>query len=233
MTTAGLGKAGRYRRDVSQLCFSADANICRTCPCPRSARRRSARAPACASRQSFPPPAGMTASSRRMAPSCVSVDHEPAVVEGINPSPWFAFRVNSDTAREAAITLDYTDYTHRYAPWIKRGGAAWEKLPETSVALNERKTRATLKLPLSQGETYVAAPADLARRRQYRLDAQRAVRPRLQRDEVRRLARRPRSCRVCRRRRHRGDRRPHAPAPARDHRPGSLSRLCRAPDEAR
>ena len=36
----------------------------------------------------------------------VSVDHEPAVVEGINPSPWFAFRITSDTAREAAITLD-------------------------------------------------------------------------------------------------------------------------------
>lgn len=87
----------------------------------------------------------------------VSVDHEPAVTEGINPSPWFAFRINSDTPRETTITLDYTDYTHRYAPWIKRGGAAWEKLPESSLSLNERKTRATLRVPLKQGETYIAA----------------------------------------------------------------------------
>jgi hypothetical protein len=87
----------------------------------------------------------------------VSVDHEPAVAEGINPSPWFAFKVASETAREAAITLDYTDYTHRYAPWIKRGGAAWEKLPEASLTLNDRKTRATLKVPMAQGDTYIAA----------------------------------------------------------------------------
>ena len=36
----------------------------------------------------------------------VSVDHEPALVEGINPSPWFAFKVTADDARAAAITLD-------------------------------------------------------------------------------------------------------------------------------
>lgn len=87
----------------------------------------------------------------------VSVDHEPAVVEGINPSPWFAFRITSETAREAAITLDYTDYTHRYAPWIKRGAAAWERLPDANLTLNARKTRATLKVPVGAGETYIAA----------------------------------------------------------------------------
>jgi len=87
----------------------------------------------------------------------VSVDHEPAIAEGINPSPWFAFKVVSEMAREASVTLDYTDYTHRYAPWIKRGGAAWEKLPAASLTLNDRKTRATLKVPVAQGETYIAA----------------------------------------------------------------------------
>lgn len=86
----------------------------------------------------------------------VSVNHEPASVEGINPSPWFAFKVASEKTSEATVTLDYTDYNHRYAPWIKRDGAAWEKLPATSLTLNERKTRATLKVPVSPAGTYVA-----------------------------------------------------------------------------
>lgn len=87
----------------------------------------------------------------------VSVDHEPAFVEGINPSPWFAFRVTSDTAREATITLDYTDYEHRYLPWIRREGLPWERLVSDSLALNERRTRATLKVPVSSNGTMVAA----------------------------------------------------------------------------
>lgn len=87
----------------------------------------------------------------------VSVDHEPAVAEGINPSPWFAFRVVSEPPREAAITLDYTDYTHRYPPWIKRDGAAWEKLPASSLTLNDRKTRAMFNLPVTSSGAYIAA----------------------------------------------------------------------------
>jgi hypothetical protein len=86
----------------------------------------------------------------------VSVDHEPTFVEGINPSPWFAFKVTGESPREATITLDYTDYNHRYAPWIKREGAAWEKLNEASLTLNERKTRAILEVPVTAGGTYVA-----------------------------------------------------------------------------
>lgn len=86
----------------------------------------------------------------------ISVDHEPAVVEGINPSPWFAFRVVSDAARQASITLDYTDYTHRYAPYVSADGRAWTRLPPSDVTLNERKTRATLKLALAKGVTWVA-----------------------------------------------------------------------------
>ncbi len=86
----------------------------------------------------------------------VSVDHEPTVVEGINPSPWFAFRVTSDTARQTSVTLDYTDYTHRYAPYVSADGRAWTPLAAGSTTLNERKTRATLKLDLPKGVTWVA-----------------------------------------------------------------------------
>lgn len=86
----------------------------------------------------------------------VSVDHEPTLVEGINPSPWFAFRVIADEARSATITLDYTDYTHRYVPWVSVNGKDWAQLAADRVQLNDRKTRATLKLDLPKGTTWVA-----------------------------------------------------------------------------
>ena len=86
----------------------------------------------------------------------VSVDHEPALVEGINPSPWFAFKVTSSNAREVAITLDYTDYTHRYTPYTSTDGRTWRRLAADRITLNERKGRATLTLALPQGTTWVA-----------------------------------------------------------------------------
>ena len=86
----------------------------------------------------------------------VSVDHEPALVEGINPSPWFAFRITSDAPRQTSVTLDYTDYTHRYAPYTSTDGRSWSRLAPANLTLNDRKTRATLKLDLPQGTLWVA-----------------------------------------------------------------------------
>ena len=86
----------------------------------------------------------------------VSVDHEPAYVEGINPSPWFAFRVTTEAPRAATVTLDYTDYTHRYAPYVSTDGRNWRKLADSQVTLNEKKSRATLRLDLAAGPTWIA-----------------------------------------------------------------------------
>jgi len=87
----------------------------------------------------------------------ISVDHEPAVVEGINPSPWFAFRVKSAGQHTLKVTLDYTDYTHRYLPWTRTGETgAWMQLAEDRVVLNEKKTRATLTLDAPRGVMMVA-----------------------------------------------------------------------------
>lgn len=86
----------------------------------------------------------------------VSVDHEPAFVEGINPSPWFAFRITTETARAATVTLDYTDYTHRYAPYVSTDGRTWRKLDAGAITLNDRKTRATVKVDLAAGATWIA-----------------------------------------------------------------------------
>jgi hypothetical protein len=86
----------------------------------------------------------------------VSVDHEPALVEGINPSPWFAFRIRSDQPRTVTVTLDYTDYEHRYAPHVSSDGANWTELAADRIILNERKTRASLKLDVPKGVLWIA-----------------------------------------------------------------------------
>ena len=86
----------------------------------------------------------------------VQVDHEPTVGEGINPSPWYAFRISAQAATSTTVTLDYTDYTHRYVPWTSRDGRTWEKFPADRLTLNDRKTRATLKLDLQPGQTLIS-----------------------------------------------------------------------------
>jgi len=87
----------------------------------------------------------------------ISVDHEPALVEGINPSPWYAFRIQSSAKRTAMVTLDYTDYTHRYAPYTSLDGKTWVALPADRITFNERKTRAIMTLDLPAGTLWVAA----------------------------------------------------------------------------
>lgn len=86
----------------------------------------------------------------------VQVDHEPTVVEGINPSPWYALRLSASAPREVTLALDYTDYTHRYAPWVRTDTTEWRQLEPSRVTLNDRKTRATLRLDLPQGATWIA-----------------------------------------------------------------------------
>lgn len=86
----------------------------------------------------------------------VSVDHEPTVLDGINPSPWFAFRIHSNRANERAVVLDYTDYKHRYSPEISIDGRDWRALSEAKVAISEDETRATLSLDLPAGDLWIA-----------------------------------------------------------------------------
>ncbi len=86
----------------------------------------------------------------------VSVDHEPSVVDGINPSPWFALRILAEAGGERTLVLDYTDYRHRYSPEISTNGRDWSAVPEERIALSEDASRASLRLDLGTGETWLA-----------------------------------------------------------------------------
>lgn len=50
--------------------------------------------------------------------------------EPINPSPWYAFEVWADTAKEITLKLTYpAGVKHRYAPKASRDGVNWQPLP--------------------------------------------------------------------------------------------------------
>lgn len=86
----------------------------------------------------------------------VSVDHEPSVADGINPSPWYALRLHAARPGVQTLVLDYTDYKHRYSPEISRDRETWRSVREEVVLLSEDETRAVLALDLSRGDTWLA-----------------------------------------------------------------------------
>lgn len=92
----------------------------------------------------------------------VSVMHERSTSGPINPSPWYAFAVQSDTKRAVTLRLDYLDYEHRYTPHVSANGGVWTKFDPARVGLSSDEHIATLMLELPAGVTYVAAHPVLA-----------------------------------------------------------------------
>lgn len=76
----------------------------------------------------------------------------------INPSPWYAFKLSSETERDVYIRLDYSNGArHRYVPKLSKDGEQWSALDTTLIQLNEDHTGATLKLKVSKDTLWVAA----------------------------------------------------------------------------
>lgn len=73
----------------------------------------------------------------------------------INPSPWYAFDITSDAARQLTLMLDYGDYEHRYAPKIRTGAGDWAALPG-EVTLADEETQARLTVNVPAGRTRIA-----------------------------------------------------------------------------
>ena len=97
----------------------------------------------------------------------LSVDPELAIDPPINPSPWYAFDIETDVPQTFGVTLDYGGYWHRYPPKIDRPGEDWQPLGAAAVAVTEDGHRARLSLELTAGRTRIAAqpvlaPADIA-----------------------------------------------------------------------
>ncbi len=76
----------------------------------------------------------------------------------INPSPWFAFKLWSETEREIYVKLDYSNGAkHRYTPKLSTDGARWSQLDSTLLQLNQDSTSATIRLNVGKDTLWVAA----------------------------------------------------------------------------
>lgn len=75
----------------------------------------------------------------------------------INRSPWYAFRVWSEQAREVYIQLSYGSFKHRYVPKISDNRVEWRQLGESLISYNRDSTNATIKLAVSADTLWIAA----------------------------------------------------------------------------
>jgi len=76
----------------------------------------------------------------------------------INPSPWFAFKLWSETERDVYLNLDYSNGAkHRYSPKLSKDGENWTLLDSTLVQRNNDSTTAQLRLRIGKDTLWLAA----------------------------------------------------------------------------
>ena len=86
------------------------------------------------------------------------VDPELIVTPPLNPSPWYAFDIETDVPGVASVTLDYGGYRHRYVPkWQRPDEPGWQGLDAGAVEVLDDGHRARLVLDLPAGRTRIAA----------------------------------------------------------------------------
>ena len=84
----------------------------------------------------------------------------------INPSPWYAFKIWSDSAQTALVKLTYQDAKHRYYPKLSRDGKHWQALDsanyqefnkgDADFGTGSLAETAVMKLPLDSDTLWVA-----------------------------------------------------------------------------
>ncbi|MEZ6023704.1 MAG: hypothetical protein R3C16_09915 [Hyphomonadaceae bacterium] len=75
----------------------------------------------------------------------------------INPSPYYAFRLDAQQRTRLRITLDYGEYEHRYAPKYTHDGVNWRSVPPRMLVVAADEHRATMTLNVEPGLTVVSA----------------------------------------------------------------------------
>lgn len=80
----------------------------------------------------------------------------------INNSPWYAFKIGSDTSVSVTIDLVYKEGTHRYHPKKSFDGKHWEPIPEAQY--REHNDSATITVHLDQAPMWISAQELLTRK---------------------------------------------------------------------
>jgi hypothetical protein len=89
----------------------------------------------------------------------------------INPSPWYAFTLESRQQTEVTVTLRYATSRHRYRPWIRQGDDAWSRLEPSRVQVSDDERTAELALAVSRAFFEVAAQPPYLAEHYARLEA--------------------------------------------------------------
>lgn len=68
----------------------------------------------------------------------------------VNNSPWYAFKIHSDSTQKINLQLTYKHGEHRYIPKVSTDGKQWRSLPASTVQV-DTSGRATFSLSLDKG----------------------------------------------------------------------------------
>lgn len=93
---------------------------------------------------------------RRTGPAAFELTIVPESPD-INPSPWYAFDLETESDAEVSIALDYGEYRHRYRPKIENSNGLWVAFPESAVTLADEGRLATLRVTLDAGRYRIGA----------------------------------------------------------------------------
>ena len=77
--------------------------------------------------------------------------------EPINPSPYYAFRLEAPAPSFLRITLDYSTHEHRYTPKWSRDRQVWRTAPDDAVTVSPNAHEAVMDVALQTGATWIAA----------------------------------------------------------------------------
>ncbi len=75
----------------------------------------------------------------------------------INPSPWYAFKVYSESTQNITLYLHYPLYSHRYLPKISNDGRTWQPIDQDNIELLFDGKAVKLRLRVGPEALWVAA----------------------------------------------------------------------------
>ncbi|MEM7374366.1 MAG: M14 family metallopeptidase [Bacteroidota bacterium] len=75
----------------------------------------------------------------------------------INPSPWYAFKLWTDSPQTLYLKLHYSSYKHRYHPKLSHDGEQWSLLDSSKLAFTADSMHVILQLQVGNSPLWVAA----------------------------------------------------------------------------
>lgn len=75
----------------------------------------------------------------------------------VNPSPWYAFQLESKAPKLVRVELRYPEFRHRYPPKVSNDRVAWETIPEELVDIRSKGERARFPIEVGTEPLFISA----------------------------------------------------------------------------